>query len=67
MSNLGFPGGSDFDKRWQEMNKRHDKTANLVGKGFAVFGIAWVIWACVCLAGAVGIVCVVWHFVSKFW
>jgi len=27
----------------------------------------WFIWAFVCLVGAVGIICVVWHFLAKFW
>lgn len=50
----------DFDKRFRSHS-------NLVGRGITAFGIVWLAWACVCLAGAAGLAYVAWHFVSKFW
>lgn len=49
------------------MQKRHDQTASLIGKSAAAFGLVWLVWAAVCLAGTAGLVYVAWHFVSKFW
>lgn len=40
---------------------------NFLFGGMAAFGIAWLLWACVCLAGAGALVYVAWHFISKFW
>jgi hypothetical protein len=27
----------------------------------------WLVWVFVCLAGAVGIIAIAWHFIAKFW
>ena len=51
---------SDFDKRI----KAHQ---SLMTKGIVAFGFVWVLWACLCLAGAAGLVYVVLHFALKFW
>lgn len=44
--------------------KRHQ---SLMAKGITAFGIVWVLWALVCLAGTGALVYVAWHFISKFW
>ncbi len=31
------------------------------------FGIIWLLWALLCLAANVAIVCVIIHFISKYW
>jgi hypothetical protein len=51
---------SDFDKRF----KAHQ---SLMVKGASIFGLVWVLWALVCLAGTGALVYVAWHFISKFW
>lgn len=44
--------------------KNHNRT---VRTGFRVFGAVWIISLLVSLVGIVAIVCVAWHFISKFW
>jgi len=51
---------NDFDKRF----KSHQ---SLVTKGIGAFFIVWVLAALASLAGAVALVYVAWHFISKFW
>ncbi len=60
-------GFHQHDERFEEMRSRHDRTAGLIVKGAGVFGIVWVLWACVCLAGVAGLGYVAWHFIAKFW
>lgn len=43
------------------------REASGISKLFALLFKLWFVWAFVCLAGAVGLICVAWHFVSKFW
>lgn len=38
-----------------------------MSKGMKVFGVVWVLWACICLAGMAGLVYVTLHFLTKFW
>jgi hypothetical protein len=47
--------------------KRLNRGSDIAAKGMVAFGVVWLLWAAVYLAGMVGLVYVAWHFISKFW
>jgi hypothetical protein len=51
----------------RDIDKRIKAHHSLMAKGIVSFGVIWVLWACACLAGAIGLVYVVLHFALKFW
>lgn len=42
-------------------------TGNFLFGGMTVFGLIWLLWVLLCAVGAIGLVYVAWHFISKFW
>lgn len=56
-----FPfNNRDFDRNFASHQK-------LVKRSLGGFLAIWLVWACICLAGAAGLVYVAIHFISKFW
>lgn len=57
-------GKSPFDNDFHRSFDNHHRTMRT---GLRVFGVAWVLSFLVGLAGLVAVVCIAWHFISKFW
>jgi Flp pilus assembly protein TadB len=57
----------NMNEGFRRIQQKHDRTAGLIVKGAGLFGVVWLLWALVCLAGAGALVYVAWHFISKFW